>query len=222
MLRSPILDGLGARRGTDKSSGPQGHDFLRKYEFFFQKWRDEEIVLLELGVLHGASLRAFADYFPRATVVGADIEEITLKEAQGRVKVIVGDIAQISFLEKLAALGPQIVIDDASHWWPDQLRSLFALYERLRSGGIYVVEDVHTSFEPLAPLFQAGMSFPPFAFLQKVAEYMTGNYGPSPIVRDKPLLPLSPAAEFHEEIKAVAQMTDAIVFIERAVILIKK
>jgi hypothetical protein len=216
------LDELGKRYGTDKCSGENCHDFLRKYEFFLKPLKHEAFTLLELGVFKGASLRTWADYFTKASIVGVDCEEVTRNEEGGRIKVVIGNIAEAPFLESLKELQPRVIIDDASHWWPDQIRSLFVLYESLASGGIYIVEDVHTSFQPLAPLFSCGLEIVPFSLLLKIAEYMTGNGKKAPIVRDKVLLPLSPEKIFPGEVKAIANMTDAITFIERAVILIKK
>jgi trans-aconitate methyltransferase len=198
---------------------------LRKYEFFFRPLRRAEFTFLELGVFKGASLRTWADYFEKASIVGVDLEESALEQADqagGRVRVILGDLSRTEFLQTLTDLGPRVIIDDASHWWPDQLRSLFVLYPALESGGLYVVEDIQTSFEPLARHFSAGLDFRPFSLLAKVAEYMTGNDRPAPIFPEHKLRPLSEATEFHEEIRFLADHTDAITFLERAVILIKK
>lgn len=223
MMKSTVLDGLGIKRQTDKSSAwGAAHDYLRKYEFFFRPLRREEFTFLELGVFKGASLLTWADYFEKADIVGVDIEESALERAGGRVRVILGDLGRTEFLQTLAGLGPRVIIDDASHWWPDQLRALFVLYPALESGGLYIVEDIQTSFEPLAGHFSAGLGFRPYSLLAKVAEYMTGNDRPAPIFPDQKLRPLEPAAEFHEEIRFLADNTDAITFLERAVILIKK
>jgi hypothetical protein len=223
MFRSDELDLIGREFGTDKCAGENTHDYLRKYEFFFRPLKDEEFTFLELGIFRGASLRAWERYFPKARIVGVDCEEVTRGEAGGRVEVIIGNLAETPFLETLTSLGARVIIDDASHWWPDQLRSLFVLYKTLPAGGIYIVEDVHTSFQPLAPMFSCGLEIPPpFAVLLKIAEYMTGNGKKAPIVKDKILLPLSFEKNFHAEVKYIADATDAITFIERAVILVKK
>ena len=222
-MKSTVLDDLGRKHQTDKSSAwGAGHDFLRKYEFFLSPLRGEEFTFLELGVFKGASLRTWADYFEKAHIVGVDMEESALDQAGGRVRVILGDLGQTEFLKTLADLKPRVIIDDASHWWPDQLRALFVLYPALAGGGLYIVEDIQTSFEPLAGHFSAGLGFRPFSLLTKVAEYMTGNDKPAPIFPDQKLRPLEKAAEFHEEIRFLADHTDAVTFLERAVILIKK
>ncbi len=223
MLKSKTLDSIGLKHGTDKC-GPRngGHDYLRKYEFFLAPLVNENFTFLELGIFKGASLKTWADYFSRARIVGVDIEEETRTQAGGRVKVMVGDLAQTDFLKSLAELSPRVIVDDASHWWPDQLRALFILFPALASGGIYIVEDLQTSFEPLGPLFSAGIPYRPFNVLLKIAEYMTGNERPAPVMPEKTLQPISRAEAFHEEIRYIADHCDALTFIERACILIKK
>jgi len=223
MLKSKILDEIGRRHGTDKCGTiKDGHDYLRKYEFFLSPLRNESFTFLELGIFKGASLKTWAEYFPQAEIVGVDIEEKTKIHEGGRVKVIIGDLSQTDFLETLPALGPRVIIDDASHWWADQLRALFVLFPKLAGGGIYIVEDLQTSFEPLAPLFSAGIPYRPFDVLLKIAEYMTGNERPAPVRPDENLRPISRAEVFHEEIRYIADHCDALTFIERACILVKK
>lgn len=220
MLRSRILDEIGRRHKTDK--GSDGHDYLRKYEFFLRPLRRHSFTLLELGVYKGASLRTWVDYFPEARVVGVDIEPQALKQAGGRAEVLIGDLSDSGFVRSLASLEARVIIDDASHWWPDQLRALFILFPALPSGGLYIVEDIHSSFEPLQDMFRAGLQQPPFRVLTQIAEYITGNDKPAPIVRQRNLEPLQRAEIFEQEIRFLADQTDAVVLIERACLLIKK
>ena len=223
MLRSKILDEIGARQDTDKSSqSAAAHDYLRKYEFFFKELRREKFTLLELGVFKGASLKTWEEYFEEAEIIGVDCEAAAGAYVTGRSRMIQGDLGHTGFLETLPQLNPRIIIDDASHVWPHQLLALFVLFPALMSGGIYIVEDIHTSFQPLAPMFNGGQRYSTFEILLKIAEYLTGNQKPAPIFPNKTLEPLSLHPLFDEEIRLIADRTDAITFIERACILIRK
>ena len=222
-MKSNLLNEIGERHKTDKRGGSEaGHDYLRKYEFFLRPLKAEKFTLLELGVFKGASLKTWEEYFDNADIIGVDCEPAAAAYAGGRVNIILGDLSQPGFLETLPELNPRVVIDDASHTWKDQLLALFVIYPVLMSGGIYIVEDVHTSFPPLDTIFNSGQKHSPFEVLLKTAEYMTGNRGPAPIVPDRVLEPLSPHELFDEEIRLIADQTDAITFIERACVLIKK
>lgn len=223
MLKSKILDEIGARQGTDKCSATAAaHDYLRKYEFFFKELRKERFTLLELGVFKGGSLKTWEEYFENAEIIGVDCEKEAGRYVTGRSKIIFGDLSHTGFLEELPKLNPRIIIDDASHVWSHQLLALFVLFPAMMSGGIYIVEDIHTSFQPLAAMFNGGQQYSAFEILLKIAEYMTGNRKPAPIFPDKNLEPLSLHPLFDEEIRHIADCTDAITFIERACILIKK
>ncbi|UQZ90150.1 hypothetical protein C4J81_13455 [Deltaproteobacteria bacterium Smac51] len=223
MLKSNILDQIGTRHDTDKcSTAAAAHDYLRKYEFFFKDLRHEEFTLLELGVFKGASLKTWEEYFEKAEIIGVDCEAASGAYVSGRSKIVYGDLSHTGFLESLPSLNPRVIIDDASHVWNHQLLALFVLFPALMSGGIYIIEDIHTSFHPLAPMFNGGQQYSTFEILLKIGEYMTGNQKPAPIFPDKTLEPLSVHPLFDEEIRYIADYTDAITFIERACILIKK
>lgn len=75
------LEAIGKETGTDKCS--DAHDYLRKYEFFLRRFREQPMTLLELGVFHGDSLRMWSCYFPKAHIVGVDINENCLTNRGG-------------------------------------------------------------------------------------------------------------------------------------------
>jgi hypothetical protein len=227
LFSSTILDDLGSRRQTDKTSrSSAGHDYLRKYEFFFRPFQDIPFTFLELGVFKGASLAAFREYFTRAEIIGVDCELESLRHAPAGTKVILGDLSQTEFLQGLGRYRPAVVMDDASHNWPDQLRALLVLFPVLQPGGLYVMEDIHTSFPPLGEIFSGGLEINPFGVLAKIAEYLTGDQRPQPIpidgLRGRTLEPIAEHPQFHAEIRAIADQCDAVVFIKRSCLLIKK
>jgi hypothetical protein len=68
--------------------------------------------------------------------------------ASARVTLFEGSQSDESVLEELIArTGPlDVVIDDGSHRWADQIAAFKKLYPYLRPGGYYVIEDLHTSY----------------------------------------------------------------------------
>jgi len=48
------------------------HGYERVYEPVFEGLRQEPLRILEVGIFRGASLAAWIDYFPNATIVGID------------------------------------------------------------------------------------------------------------------------------------------------------
>jgi hypothetical protein len=139
------LDELARRHGCDKASTV--HGYTRAYERHFGPLRDQPVKLLEIGVGRGNSMRMWREYFPRAALYGLDIEECRQVEPLN-VTVFIGSQGDPVVLDRLAAKTGKldIVIDDGSHRWSDQMVAFERLYPHLQPGGIYVVEDLHTSY----------------------------------------------------------------------------
>ena len=140
------LERIGAAEFTDKCC--YRHNYLPKYEFFLRDWKDKPLRLLELGVCEGASERMWKKYFPQAEIYGVDIEEECRAYAEERIEIRIGDLSKTEVLESLKEIRPHIIVDDASHIWSHQLKALFTLFPALPSGGIYILEDLETSFYP--------------------------------------------------------------------------
>lgn len=138
------LDNIGCKFNTDKSS--VYHNYLNKYDFFLNKLRDKEINVLELGIYEGASIAMWEEYFPKATIYGVDINEKCKAYEGGRKKILIKDLSYEEHIKKLADIAPEIIIDDASHLWSHQIKALYGLFPCLPSGGVYILEDLHTSF----------------------------------------------------------------------------
>ena len=147
------LDLIGFKQGTDKASlaigkdGPRRmHDYLRHYDFLFNSFRNDELAIVEFGCLGGASLRMWNEYFPKAEIYGVDLDEKVKRFEGGRIHIVIGDATHketYDALEKqLGDRKPMIILDDASHAWGDQRRSLELFWSLLAPGGFYVVEDL--------------------------------------------------------------------------------
>jgi hypothetical protein len=106
-------------------------------------------VVLEIGVKHGESLKLWEEYFPNAMIYGIDVREYSKECETDRIKVFIGDQGDGDFLDKVLEemVGPpNIVIDDGSHWPPHQLFGLNHFFPHLAPGGIYIIEDIQSSY----------------------------------------------------------------------------
>ncbi|MBR3306732.1 MAG: class I SAM-dependent methyltransferase [Lachnospiraceae bacterium] len=142
--RLKTLDRIGRLMGTDKSS--ESLNYLNKYEFFIDRWRNDVFNLIELGVYKGASLAMWRDFFPNAGIFGIDICESCKKFEQEGVTIKIGDLGTEKFLDELVSIKPRFVLDDASHRWSHQIMALDRIFPHIEAGGIYVLEDIVTSF----------------------------------------------------------------------------
>jgi hypothetical protein len=141
----PSLDVLAVRHGADKSS--RVHGYTRAYELHFALLRHQAVSLLEIGVGSGASLRMWRDYFPQARLYGLDIAPCQGLQIAG-LRLFQGSQRDESVLERLVhETGPlDIIIDDGSHRWADQIASFQKLFPHVKPGGCYAIEDLHTSY----------------------------------------------------------------------------
>ena len=135
-----MIGELFTRHGSDKDTY---HSYGPVYEGLFRPIRDKVKDLLEIGVCGGGSLRAWAEYFPAANIVGLDNNPAALLNGVERIVSHAADATNSGELEKvLAGSSFDIIVDDGSHWEGHQRESWNLLYWRVRPGGYYVVEDI--------------------------------------------------------------------------------
>lgn len=147
------LPTIGRRYGTDKVDE---HSYLPHYEAHLQHLRGEEFTLLEVGVggYHdqaggGASVLMWRDYFPRARIIGLDLFDKSFLDGD-RVRTFQGSQDDPEVLQRILDEEgrPTVIIDDGSHR-PAHLRATFEiLFPELTGDGIYVLEDLQTSYWP--------------------------------------------------------------------------
>ncbi|MBV9995234.1 MAG: class I SAM-dependent methyltransferase [Caulobacteraceae bacterium] len=123
--------------------------YYEVYERHFGRRRGRPITLLEIGVANGGSLALWRKYFgPQAQLVGVDIEPDCRQYAGPGVAIAIGSQGDPEFLRRLAAEhGPfDIVIDDGSHIYEHQRVTFETLFPHIKADGLYVCEDLHTSY----------------------------------------------------------------------------
>jgi predicted O-methyltransferase YrrM len=141
------LGTIALRHGTDKAEAMPVRRIIPVYEHLLEPRRHQPISLLEIGILDGASLRTWREYFSDAKILAVDIDPTAAEHGIGGVTVLIGDQGDPVFLSHVAEYGPfDVVIDDGSHYSDDQRTSLAALWPVVNPGGVYVVEDIHTSY----------------------------------------------------------------------------
>jgi hypothetical protein len=117
------------------------------YERYFSRYVGTDVTFLELGVQRGGSLQVWKEYFgDKATILGVDIKEKTYFE-EDQIKVFIGSQDDTSFLEDICKnYSLDIVVDDCSHFAKQTTISFETLFPKLKSDGIYLVEDLYASY----------------------------------------------------------------------------
>jgi len=119
------------------------------YERHFDRFRDKPIKMLEIGVFGGGSLRMWRDYFaPGSTIVGIDINPDCKAHEAENIDIHIGSQDDPEFLTKIAdQYGAfNIILDDGSHVNKHVIASFETLYHRTTPDGVYMIEDMHTSY----------------------------------------------------------------------------
>jgi len=165
-MLSKSLTELANLYGTDKgTAGPSSkwgaHNYTDIYEAYLGSYRQSPVVLLEIGLgvtgdrwnspivqgrnIGGASLKMWHDYFPEARIYGIDINECRYLE-NSRIRTFVADQGRIEdlddFAEATGGIDFDIIIDDGSHRPDHQQISFSYFFRKLKSGGLYFIEDL--------------------------------------------------------------------------------
>ena len=208
------LDSIGKSTKTDKCS--VYHNYLDKYEFFLRKFKNENIKLLELGVYEGSSIKMWEEYFPKSDIIGVDINPDCQKFNNERTKIITADLSNIDDIDKLKDIRPNIILDDASHLWSHQLKALFTLFPSLIPGGVYILEDLCTSFRSYKNTGYDDAAISAYDVLSAINEVVTG----------REILNLENKhyviSKISNEIENLAMQIEMMAFIHESVIIIKR
>jgi hypothetical protein len=126
-------------------------------ELFKNNYKDVK-KFIEIGVLDGGSVELWRDYFVNAEIIALDYNiQNTINKLSGK------NLDRITFqsidqsdpiqLEELTTQysDVDVIMDDGSHRMYDQQITLAKTFKMLKSEGIYVLEDLHTSLEAGKP-----------------------------------------------------------------------
>ncbi len=121
------------------------------YERHFNAFRNRPIRLIEYGVFHGGSLQMWKHYFgPQAQIIGVDIDTRCAALAEPGIEIEIGDQEDPQTHARLREKYGEfdIVIDDGGHSMRQQIVTFQEMYPAVKAGGIYLAEDLHTSYFP--------------------------------------------------------------------------
>ena len=149
--------------GSDKGCA---HNYSTFYDFIFSDIKGQNLNVFELGlgtnnldipsnmgesVTPGASLRAWRDYFENSMIYGADIDKDILFEEE-RIKTFYIDQTSKQVIDdswdnpELKNVEFDIIIDDALHEYDANTNFFECSIQKLKSGGIYIIEDIMDDF----------------------------------------------------------------------------
>ncbi|SDY59628.1 class I SAM-dependent methyltransferase [Thermoactinomyces sp. DSM 45892] len=123
--------------------------YFEIYERHFQRFVNQKVNILEIGVQHGGSLQMWKNYFgEQATLYGIDIDPRCKCVEEDRIKIIIGDQGDRDFWKEIKPGLPEfdIIIDDGGHLIHQQIITFEEMFPVLSNNGVFLVEDLHTNY----------------------------------------------------------------------------
>jgi Methyltransferase domain len=145
------LVAIAQRLFPDRQEVSKANEYYVHYEPFLAPFRGKQPIVFEIGVFQGHSTKVFANYFRDSKLIGIDNQDNTIDFTDyPNVIMCHGDQSDGQFLaqvaDQYAPEGIDIIIDDASHIGYLSLKTFEYLFPRMRSGGVYIVEDWGTGY----------------------------------------------------------------------------
>ncbi|MDR1696404.1 MAG: class I SAM-dependent methyltransferase [Endomicrobium sp.] len=121
------------------------------YDLLFYKFiaENKPVTLLEIGVQNGGSLEIWGKYLPdNSKIYGVDITPDCCKLKFGKnIRFHLGSASDPKFMNDVFKdINFDIILDDGSHICNDVVKTFKNMFPKLKNGGVYVVEDLHTSY----------------------------------------------------------------------------
>lgn len=123
------------------------HSYIEFYDKEFQPVRNY-CRMLEIGLMTGASLKMWTEYFPLYQLAGIDLrdgwndarpwQQDLAADANVELHFGIDSTKQIVDFEEPF----NIILDDGAHDWQSQLKTFVNYWPQLKAGGVYYIEDV--------------------------------------------------------------------------------
>jgi len=153
------LCSLMTKYGSDKNTW---HNYTQIYFLLMEKYRNENINLFEMGIgtnnvnitsnmgangRPGASLRAWSEFFPNATIFAADIDKNILFQEE-KIKTFYCDQLSPEVIQSMWSsieVDFDIIVDDGLHTFEANVCLFENSIHKLKEDGIYIIEDIYVT-----------------------------------------------------------------------------
>ncbi len=143
------LDEIALKAGSDK--GSNYHNYTEIYAKYLAQFRDTPIKFLEIGIYKACSVKMWEEYLKNAELHFIDITFDNAEYFSDRSHYHLCDQENPKQLQQFIQTSGgnfDVILDDGGHTMNQQIISFQILFPQVKSGGMYIIEDLHTSYWP--------------------------------------------------------------------------
>jgi hypothetical protein len=144
---------IGGKFGTDKSilnnKTASQHSYTAAYNILFGSQREKKLNIAEIGIFHNHSLEMFREYFVNSIIDGFEFDDKLIENAKkfnlpsvNYFKIDVTRPKEIIRAFKKSKKKYDIIIDDSTHEFDDQINIIYNTNSFLKKGGYLIIEDI--------------------------------------------------------------------------------
>ena len=123
--------------------------YFQVYENIFSKYRNKNIIFVEIGVLNGGSLFIWKKLFgKKSKIIGIDANPNAKKMEKYGFKIYIGNQSDSKFWENFFKKEGEvdIILDDVAYKNLHQITTVHCCLPHIKDGGKILVEDTVTSY----------------------------------------------------------------------------
>jgi len=123
----------------------EGHCYHTFYEKYFSNSREQIQNILEIGAFKGNATASLFFYFQNSNIISGDIFPDLFRYNSKRINNIYLDNGKEAIIEDKILnkkMKFDIIIEDAGHYFKDQIISLFMMFKILNSKGVFIIEEL--------------------------------------------------------------------------------
>lgn len=145
MTLTEIANKLGIDKGTEHY---EQHSYTLIYETLFEEYKNKHLRMFEIGINDprylNSSVHLWSQYFEYLYFVGFDIKDCSRFDNE-KIHTFKGDQGNVDDLNRaIEKFGGEydVIIDDGSHYHEHHMISFNTLYQHVKPGGHYIIEDL--------------------------------------------------------------------------------
>ena len=197
---------------SSKSDKITHHGYHRFYPWFLAHMRDKSVNVLEIGIDETESIELWNSYFDNLNLHAIDIDKKTFEDKSVTLHQLDQSNAQeLNNFAKQIDIQFDLILDVGSHVPTHQMLTLEKLWGLVKPGGVYIIEDIETSYWGKSDLygykFNAGRSsiIRPF---KEIIDVVNGE--------------ISKVKSSDKYLKNMAEEIEMVTFAHNCIILVKK